>query len=281
MKKKIPVAIAAGLCLSTANAGVQNDVPSCYAANPKIGKQALAPETELFVLVDQTTVLDQNLQNSVRENVSRLIKPSTAFVVASFSAFSQGRYTEVINAGTLEVGVSKVERDDVPASTLKTFDACMAGQAQFAAKMAATALNKALGGSSATLAKSDVLASIKDLSGRVKASPAKDRIVFIVSDMLENSSVSSFYAGHNVRKIDPAKELAAATGAKMIGDFGAARVFVLGAGIVPEEGGGKVKAVYRDPKTVLALRDFWTQLFDKSNAKVVEFGTPALMSPVR
>lgn len=279
--KKTLLALAA-ICLLpvAAYAGVQNDVPSCYAANPKIGRAAPAPDTELFVLVDQTTLLDQNLQNSVRENVARLIKPGTAFVIASFSAFSQGHYMEIINAGALETGLPDKARDDVAASALKTFDACMAGQQQFAVKMAAGALNKALGGSSPALAKSDVLASIKDLSARVRTSPARDRVVFIVSDMLENSTVSSFYAENNVRKIDPAKEMAAAASAKMIGDFGGARVFVLGAGIVPEDNGVKGKGVYRDPKTIAALKDFWTGVFSKSNAQLVEFGTPALMSAV-
>lgn len=281
MKNVLLMALTLASLLRPAYAGVQNDIPSCYAANPRIGRVAPTPDTELFVLVDQTTLLDQNLQNSVRENVARLVRPGMAFVIASFSAFSQGRYMEILNAGALEVGLPNDVRDNAPASALKAFDACMAGQQQFGVKMAAVALNKALAGSSPVLAKSDVLASIRDLSARVRGAAAKDRVVFIVSDMLENSSVSSFYADSNVRKIDPMKELSLAADAKVIGDFGGARVFVLGAGLVAEAASGKGKTVYRDPKTIAALRDFWTQLFTKANAQLVEFGTPALMSAVR
>ena len=49
------------------------------------------PQTELFVIIDETTPLDRKLQDLVRENVGRLVVPSAAYVVASFSAFSQGR----------------------------------------------------------------------------------------------------------------------------------------------------------------------------------------------
>lgn len=270
-----------GMTLSfTATAGVQNDIPSCYAAND-IGIKAPAPEQEVFILIDQTTPLDDNLRNSVRENVGRFMRPGVSFVIASFSAFSQGHYMEVTSAGRLEPQIPENKRGGIGVKVLKTFDTCLKDQATYAVKLAGTALNKALEGSSSSLAKSDVLASIKDLSARVKQSEAKDKVVFIVSDMLENSSVSSFYASKNVRAINPAKELKAAEDAKLIGDFGGARVFVLGAGIVQEDGAKSHAGVYRDPKTIAALKDFWQQLFAKSNGELTAFGTPALMVPVR
>ena len=71
--------------------------------------------------------------------------------------------------------------------------------------------------------------------------------------------------------------------ARMIGDFGNARVFVLGAGLLQENAGGKNKdsGVYRNPKTVSLLRQFWETYFTASHAKLVEFGAPALLSPVK
>jgi hypothetical protein len=38
---------------------------------------------------------------------------------------------------------------------------------------------------------------------------------------------------------------------------------------------------YRSPVTLRALRDFWTQYFQLSQARLVEFGEPALLSPLR
>lgn len=279
--KKLPLLLSlfAGLLTVSAVtcAGTQNDVPSCYAAN-NINSLATPPSRELFVLIDQTTVLDDSLRQLVRENVSQFAKPGNAFVIADFSAFSQGKYTEILNAGTLESPIAEKARNTIGVNVLKNFDACFRDQGNFAAKLMASAINKAMQNSSDELAKSDVLYSIKDMSARVRQSLAKEKIVFIVSDMLENSSITSFYAARNVRNIDPAKEMVAVDKSGQIGDFAGARVFVLGAGIVPEDKG---KKVYRDPKTMTSLKHFWNEYFMKSKAQLVEFGAPALLSPIK
>lgn len=265
-----------------AYAGVANDIPSCYAAN-KINVPAPTTETDLFVLIDQTTPLDSNLQDSVRENVGRLVKQGSSFVVASFSSFGQGRYMQVESAGVIEGKIPAQKRDDISVKVLKNFDACMNGQLEFGRKAAATALNKALGGSSPDLAKSDIVGSLKELSARVKTSRAKDKIVFIISDMLENSGISSFYANKNVRAINPSTEMKKIESTQMIGDFGGARVFILGAGLLQENAGGKNhdSGAYRNPKTIFLLRQFWDRYFSASNAILTEFGAPALLAPVK
>jgi hypothetical protein len=274
--------VAAALLPPLVQAGVANDIPSCYVAN-KMKVAVPTTETEVFILIDQTTPLDTGLQDAVRENVGRLVKAGSAFVVASFSSFGQGRYLEVLSAGTLEGLIDAKLRDDISVKVLRNFDACMAGQADFGRNSAATALNKALSGSSPEFAKSDVMGSLKELSSRVKQSTAKDKIVFLVSDMLENSGISSFYASKNVRAIEPAAELKKAQEAQVVGDFGGARVYVLGAGLVQDNVGGKNKdsGVYRNPKTMAALRQFWNSYFETSHAKLAEFGAPALLSPVK
>jgi hypothetical protein len=101
--------------------------------------------------------------------------------------------------------------------------------------------------------------------------------------MLENSGISSFYANKNVRAIDPTAELKKAQDAQVVGDFGGARIFVLGAGLVQESAGGKSRdsGVYRNPKTMALLRQFWEGYFVASHAKLIEFGAPALISPVK
>lgn len=272
---------AAFLSMSV-GAGVANDIPSCYTAS-KIGIPSPPPGVELFVLIDQTTPLDANLQNAVLENVGSLVRPGTAFVIGSFSSFGQGRYLEILTAGTLESPIAEKTRDDIGVKLLRNFDTCMQGQLDYGRKAAAAALNKAFVGGSAELARSDVMSSLKELSNRVRQSVARDKVVFVVSDMLENSSISSFYANRNVRALDPAVELKKAENAQQLGDFSGARVFVLGAGLVQENAGGRNRdsGVYRDPKTIGSLRQFWGQYFARSNAKLIEFGAPALMAPIR
>lgn len=285
--KKMNVVKCAGAALLLAycvagHAGLVNDIPSCYTAS-KIGVPVPQPQTELFVAIDQTTPLDATLQQSVRENVGRLLVPGAAYVVASFSSFGQGRYLQVMSAGTLEAPVAEKMRDDIGVKVLANFDACLKGQLDFGRKAAAATLNQAMAGTSPDFAKSDILAAMKELSNRVQQSHATNKIVFLVSDALENSSISSFYASHNVRNIDPAAELKKAEAAQQIGDFGGARVFVLGAGLIQDSGTGKGKdsGVYRDPKTMQNLRQFWTMYFERSHATLIDFGAPALLSPVR
>ena len=270
--------VALAAC-GSAYAGVVNEVPSCYKAN-KLDVPTAAPARELFVLVDQTTMLDEKLQASVLENTWGVLAANSAYVVASFSAFSQGRYTEVLSAGVLEPSFPEKDRDSTSVRLLVAFDGCMKGQLAWARKRTVDAIKKSFAAASPELAKSDILAALKDMSSLVKASRAKDKVLFVVSDMLENSSVTSFYAGNaKVRSIEPNKELAAAERAGLVGDFGGARVFVLGAGIIGPAGDSK--ASYRDPKTMRDLREFWLKYFEKSGAALEQFGQPALLQPIR
>lgn len=264
------MALSGNVCADTGN-----QIPSCYAAN-KMEIPAPAPQHEVFILIDETTALDENLQSALFSISQSLIVPGVKFSILSFSAFAQGRYLNTKVSGVLELPLPKDARSSVGVKVLKNFDACMAGQEHYGLILAAKAEKSVLQGASSDLQKSDVLASISEVSHLVKNSTIQKKTVLIVSDMLENSTVSSFYANNNVRHIDPAKELNIASREKMLGDFSGAGIYVMGAGVVPEKG----KAVYRDPKTMAALKSFWLSYFQKSNAELVEFGQPALLNPV-
>ena len=257
-------------------ADMGNQIPSCYAAN-KMEMPAPAIQHEIFILIDETTVLDENLQKELFSITQSLIVPGNKFSILSFSAFAQGRYLSPKVSGVLELPLLKAARSSVGVKVLKNFDACMAGQAQYGLSLAAKAEKSVLQGASSDLHKSDVLASLAEVSRLVKNSTTQKRIVLIVSDMLENSTISSFYANNNARRIDPAKEMNIASKEKMLGDFSGADIYVMGAGVVPENG----KAVYRDPKTMSALKNFWSEYFSKSNSNLVEFGMPAMLSTIR
>lgn len=265
--------------MQAAYAGTTNEVPSCYVAN-KFDIKLPSPDRELFVLVDQTTLFDDKLQNSIFENTWSFLGPNSAFTIVAFSAFAQGRYTDVVASGAIEPPFPENERNSTSQKLLKSFDSCMKSQEPWAKKHAIEAIKRTLVAASADLAKSDILAALKDVSSRIKASPAKDKVLFMASDMLENSTVSSFYAGNTkVRVLDPAKEMSSAERANLVGDFGGARVFVLGAGLIGPAGDSK--ASYRDPRTMNALHEFWMKYFEKANARLEQFGQPALLQPIR
>lgn len=214
-----------------------------------------------------------------------ILMPGTAFTILRFSAFSQGRYLDVAAAGTLEKALPADERDAIGVKVLKSFDACLEGQLEYGIRFALSSVGTVISQSSAELAKSDVIASLSQTSRIVKTGKAPRRIVLVVSDMLENSSIANSYANNSVRKIAPGDELKAVGRHHLLGDFGGASVFVMGAGLIPEDavgGAGKnIKIRYRDPKTLAALKQFWSEYFERSNAKLEEFGMPALIVPIR
>ena len=257
---------------------IAGDVPSCYQAHKL--PPTPAPGLELFVLIDQTTLLDEPLKRIVTQNVGPMLKHGNAFTVGRFSSFSQQHYSEVIASGYLEPQLSPSDRDSTGVKVLKSFDACLDKQMKFAAGTVWKTMTGAMNEASSDLAKSDVMASLRDFSARVRQSSAKERVVLVVSDMLENSSAASFYASRAVRKIDAGKELASASKHGLLGDFGGARVYVIGTGMLAEDAASK-KGIYRSPEVMLALSDFWREYFHASNADLKELGQPALLMPVR
>lgn len=278
-KSKFLIAILAfGIFSGLAIAGTDNDLPSCYAQEKMASSKGL--DTEIFVLVDQTTLFDDNLKRAILDNTGRNIKPGTAFVLGSFSAFGQGRYVDIITTGQLEQPIDGSARDDIGTRKLKSLDACLGSQRSYASRTISSGFAKAFGGSNSDIAKSDVMASLKDFSSRIKKSTASRKIVLIASDMLENSAVSSFYSKQAVRQIDPAKELALAEKNGLFGDFGGAEIYVIGAGLLAEDT-KTAKGVYRSPQMMNALNKFWGIWFDKSHGKLMEFGQPSLLSPIK
>ncbi len=124
-----------------------------------------------------------------------------------------------------------------------------------------------------------MLAGLKDISSKVRQSTAKRKIVLLASDMLENSSVSSFYANQAVRQITPEKELGLVKKNDLFGDFGGAEIYIIGAGLLAADG-KTPKGVYRSPQVMGALKSFWSQWFEKSKAKLIGYGAPALLNQI-
>lgn len=262
--------------ISTALWASNSDVPSCYQIK---GLEATRPavQKELYVLVDETTPLDERLQSLVLKNVGSLMQAETGFVVASFSSFSSGRYFKVLARGVIEGDVPLEVRENSAKAAVKTFDGCLKKQYNFARGLVVHKLREAMSGADVGLPKSDVGASLARFSELIGQSSAKDRLLLVVSDMLENSSVTSFYTKNNVKKLDVDRELKVFAEAKLMGSFGSARVYVLGAGLVTADKSNNAAGVYRDPKTMAALQEFWRQYFQKSDATLEEFGAPALI----
>lgn len=262
----------AALTLAAPALAAEDSVPSCYKAIPT-GLMPSAPAREIFVFVDQTTPLTPDIKAAVDDSLKKLVKPGTRFTIASFSAFSQGRTTAILASGVVETGIPAQQRNDVSVPLLRKLDVCLGQQTAFAVRQAVATTDKAIAGASTDLAKSDVLSSLSQLSARVAASKARGKTVIIVSDMIENSAVTSFYAKRTLRRIDPQVELDKVGKAGVTANFGGARVYVIGGALLPDNG-------YRAEPELKALERFWDAWLRGSNAKLVEFGRPNLVNPV-
>jgi hypothetical protein len=259
-------------------AGVNNDVPSCYAAN-KIQPFGAPYDKMVYVLIDQTVQLDSSLQKSVLDNMLRVLQPGTRFVVAEFSAFSQGRYLSVVHSGVIEAPIPQDKLGNVVMSRLSSFETCIKNQKGYAQNLALKSAYEAMSQSTSSLDHSDILMALKTVSDSIAQDPAKQKIILMVTDGLENSSLTSFYANHGLRQINPATEITKIGNDDMFANFGGARVYVLGGALFTVVG-HKPEASYRSPQKLVALKRFWQDYFSKSDARLIEFGEPALVMPV-
>jgi hypothetical protein len=272
------LAVGAGVAgAASAQAPREHAIPSCYEQ-----LRTHAPRTplaDLTVVIDQTTAMDKRLQQIVAETVDRLIAPGTHVSVVTFSAFLQGRYLDVLMSGAVEPRIDGRPRDYVPKRQLQQSDQCLQEQLVFARRLVARSLGGAFSRSDPRLARSDILAALHDLGRRVGDPAADRRIVVVASDMLENSSITSFYQGGQLRRIEADAELKRIAAAGIRADFRGAKVLVIGAGVSPTGTAGGL--AYRDPRAMLALEQFWRRWFAGANAELVEFGKPAPLVEIR
>lgn len=167
-------------------------------------------------------------------------------------------------------------------SRLRDFHTCMQQQLVYGQRLALATTAQVLKSGTSSLDRSDILMTLKSVSSAVAHEKAAHKLVFVVTDGLENSSVTSFYARNAVRRVNVGVELKKAQDNNLFADFGSARVYVLGAGVMQPASNGSTaeRDGYRDPKTLIDLKQFWSGYFSRSNAQLVEFGAPALLEPL-
>lgn len=303
MTKKITVSnlvcfAVASIILQSADVVAQGKAPNCYQIadfdkksmdyltpkDPAAFAARYVPKREFFWILDETTPFSSQLYSDAYEIAKRQVHPGDAIYVASFSYngvdLGVERYLKPLFEYKLDVPIDekkdKVIYKKIGQETLRSYSNCLSKQQDFVQKRLLMSALSVKASYSATISKSDILYSLREISARVKASKATEKVVFISSDMLENSSVTSFYKNGIARKILPSYELAKPDVVKMKGDFGGAKVFVFGAGVVGESDTKSIQ-VLRDTQTIDALKDFWQVYFKSSNANLVEFGHPRII----
>lgn len=254
-------------------AGGRNDIQSCYAF-AQLAAPKQPAQRSLILVVDETTQFDEKLKLSAIGLAQGFIAPGDSLHLVKISAYVSGHYAEPVFSGQLEPPPAAAERDTLPKKSLQKLDLCLQQQLGYARTTLASKLNASFGTPGQEIEKSDLLASFKQIAESVVRQAAADKVVLILSDMLENSGTSSFYAQNQVRELNPAVELKNAIKQQLITDFAQARIFVMGAGLTRQ-------GAYRTPQVMTALKSFWQAYFDVSQAKLIGFGQPALLEDLR
>jgi hypothetical protein len=78
----------------------------------------------------------------------------------------------------------------------------MKGQPEFGIKLAFSAIGNVIQQSSKELVKSDVIGSLTETSRIVRSSQAPRRIVLVVSNMLENSSIDPISRSKDAARVE-------------------------------------------------------------------------------
>lgn len=253
-------------------AGERNDLPSCYDF-VKLGNMRPAVSgRELILIIDETTQLSDEIKTSAFNHVMRFISPGDSLRLYRISAFMPNSFLQLEYAATLENQLEGSVRDNVGMATLKSLDKCLTAQQAAFRNEIVKKMSSSFGNENKTIAKSEILFSLLQISKDNQHQAAAQHVLLMVSDMLENSDFSSFYSKNSVRDIDPELEMKKVEKNNLTANLEGWRVYVEAAGLVPHD----IKDGYRSGKTIQRLEQFWSSYFKSSGAALVGFGAPML-----
>ncbi|MDQ7083878.1 MAG: hypothetical protein Q9M36_02665 [Sulfurovum sp.] len=111
-------------------------------------------------------------------------------------------------------------KHDISKKILRKYEGCMKGQYKYAKKKATKALVAILKGANKELPHSDIIKSLNDIAKHIiKPSKASSKTVLLVSDMIEHSSVTSFYSKGMLKNIKINSEMSKIKQSGYLADF--------------------------------------------------------------
>jgi len=283
-KQCIALAILGGSAawLQTGAAAERNDIPSCYTW-AKMTQQRPAPSgRELTVIVDQTVGVPLPLQDKAWAHMMRYLRPGDAVRLYTFSAITVdqtgNQYLQLPFVAQLETPLEGKVRNSIGSKTLKQLDTCLKQQMEYFYKAFGEKFKSSFEPEGGAY-KTEILSTLQKISTDIAARPATDRVVLLISDMLENSSTTSFYDKGGLRDLDLKQEMKKAR--LFITNFDGARFYVHAAGFIPSAQIDSGKYLYYSGEKLLRLERFWREYLKQSNASLQGFGAPELTTDLR
>ena len=245
---------------------------SCLSRVDYVKPKDIRATRALYVLVDETAPLTDKMKKKIYKLVANWGKPGDQVKIARFSASYRGLYPELLFSRKLDPVPDDNFLFNLHYQDKKALEACMAKQKEDFQREFPKALKVALKQIDPKIPKTELLGSLKLLSRQVIArDDAKEKIVLLISDGLENSGVLSFYAKKLVKPIDAHKQIIKLRRKGLIGYWKNTKVYMYGLGLMPD------KKHYSKPENILKLKRFWERYFVEGGGKVVEIGMPELL----
>lgn len=251
---------------------VQAKQVSCFSSVDYVTPKPQKIKRALYVLVDETVPLTAGMKKKVVALLSEWGKSGDMVKIARFSASYRDLYPELVYEQKVEMMPDDGFMFNLSYKDKKIVLACLDDQKIAFRDSFVSQLNASLKSLNSKIPKSELLGSLKLLSKQIYLpDEADEKTVLLITDGMENSSVASFYAKGNVRKITPRKEISQVRRKGMMGYWKNSNVYVYGLGLMPD------KKSYSKPETIQMLKHFWEQYFVESGGKVIAIGAPELL----
>lgn len=236
---------------------------SCYA--DQLEEQTPLIKRGLLVLVDNTVEFDQG----IREHAFKMIMDfmserdrqggSDRVFIMSFSHHGSGRFKGIRQDWRLEP--SPTDTGGIPRGILRSVQRCLDDSQAEELENIRKVLEEVYTESDSDIPKTELMWTLKKTSEEViPALRAEETFLLIVSDMLENSDITSFYRN---KVIDPTKEMQKVEKSDAMADYPGTRIYVVGAGYLAKNG-----------EAMRKVKSFWRWYFERSGGQLCEYGDP-------
>lgn len=237
-------------------------------------------ERSLYVIIDESVGFDANIIGRVADMVVEWSEPGRNIEIFRFSSNVEGRYSEKILEAPYPPEADEDFLDGIKRSMREKLGRCQKQRPMQLRSIIKRKILSTLESADKSIPKSDIVATISELSRYINGKEQESKSVLIVSDMFENSSITSFYSKGSIRMLNAENEIKTMEKNNMMAEFGGADIYVVGLGYFT----GNAHATserYLDPKRRSPIINFWKQYFSKSNGNVVEIGAPLMHGVIK
>jgi len=245
---------------------------SCFSDISYITPEKQVAERALYILVDETAPLSKDMKNKIYSLLSGWGRLGDKVKIARFSASYRGLYPELIYEKQIEQKPNENYMFNLRYKDKKLVVSCLEQQQLQFKQSFSKQIKASLKAVDPKIPKSELMGSLKILSKQIILNDeAKEKIVLLISDGLENSELTSFYAGGKLRSIKPQKEISVLRRKGMMGYWKNTKIYMYGLGLMPD------KKQYANPDRINSLKRFWERYFVEGGGRVKAIGTPELL----